>query len=424
MTSRNTELPSIGPRIARSQDRWLARSRIFPDTHRAFLARARSRTGSRLRPTLSLLGFSLAGAAAAAVVLFWLFGRPLRFEAHGLSRDQQGQVLVASHSRGTLDFSDGSTVVLDPRAQVSVDALHRDGATVVLHRGSLHATIQHRIRTSWEFRAGPFMVAVVGTGFDLDWNAERNALAVAVQEGAVRVSGCALPDLGVAAGQRATLQCPPGGNAQALALPSAPAPTESAPAAEPPSAVSAHNGVAASAPKLNADTADAAAPAATVEASDAAPADWGALLAQGRLREAYQAADAAGFEAQCDSATATQLLDLAEGALAGGRTDRATSALLRVRKKFAGSASSSSAAYRLGKIAFDRTGSSGDARTWFDVYLREVPSGALAREALGRLLEIEVRTGNAPAARARAEQYLRQYPGGPHAELARKVIAQ
>jgi TolA-binding protein len=147
-------------------------------------------------------------------------------------------------------------------------------------------------------------------------------------------------------------------------------------------------------------------------------------VAKGNLREAYAAAEGAGFDAECAAASPRELLDLADCALLAGRADRAGSALLTLRRRYPGSAAATSAAYKLGKVAFDQRGALGDARTWFDVYLREAPSGGLAREALGRLVEIEYRTGNTPAARQRAGQYLEQYPNGPHAELARRVLGQ
>jgi TolA-binding protein len=156
---------------------------------------------------------------------------------------------------------------------------------------------------------------------------------------------------------------------------------------------------------------------------DAGAADWRALAAKGKLRDAYAAAEAAGFEAECERASGRELLELADAALLAGRMDRANLALLAARRRYPGTPHAAAAAYRLGRMAFDQRGALGDARNWFQVYLQEAPSGGLAREAAGRLIEIDLRTGNVAAARARAEQYLRQYPDGPHAELARKVVA-
>ena len=62
------------------------------------------------------------------------------------------------------------------------------------------------------------------------------------------------------------------------------------------------------------------------------------------------------------------------------------------------------------------------AADWFSTYLREQPSGALAREALGRLIEAYQAAGDRVSARATAERYLKSYPDGPHATLARQAL--
>jgi hypothetical protein len=74
----------------------------------------------------------------------------------------------------------------------------------------------------------------------------------------------------------------------------------------------------------------------------------------------------------------------------------------------------------LGKIAADQLGSPGEAATWFETYLQEEPGGALAEQALGRMLEIRKRDPG--AARATAERYLARYPNGAYAALARSIV--
>jgi hypothetical protein len=55
--------------------------------------------------------------------------------------------------------------------------------------------------------------------------------------------------------------------------------------------------------------------------------------------------------------------------------------------------------------------------------VREQPSGALAREASGRLLEACIAAGDGAGARDAATRYLARYPSGPHAALARRVLS-
>jgi hypothetical protein len=62
-----------------------------------------------------------------------------------------------------------------------------------------------------------------------------------------------------------------------------------------------------------------------------------------------------------------------------------------------------------------------EAKRWFGESLAEAPSGTLAREASGRLIEACQRAGDAAGAKDAAREYLRVYPTGPHARLAESV---
>jgi outer membrane protein assembly factor BamD (BamD/ComL family) len=73
-------------------------------------------------------------------------------------------------------------------------------------------------------------------------------------------------------------------------------------------------------------------------------------------------------------------------------------------------------------LASDR-GRANEAVGWFQRYLAEEPSGPLAREAAGRLIELYRQSGDAASVRSAAESYLKNYPTGPHAGLARSVLA-
>jgi outer membrane protein assembly factor BamD (BamD/ComL family) len=79
-------------------------------------------------------------------------------------------------------------------------------------------------------------------------------------------------------------------------------------------------------------------------------------------------------------------------------------------------------AFTLGRIEYDDRRNYQGAARWFQSYLREEPSGGLAREAAGRLIEAQNAAGDMAAARESANAYLRKYPAGPHAGLARTVL--
>lgn len=115
---------------------------------------------------------------------------------------------------------------------------------------------------------------------------------------------------------------------------------------------------------------------------------------------------------------ADELLEQALSARSEGKLDTATGVLETLRKKHPGSPQAAIAAAYLGRDAARRDQRDA-ARRWFEIYLQEQPNGPLAREASGQLIELT--TG--PEQKERAREYLAQHPNGPHAPLARRVLA-
>ncbi|MCA9699094.1 MAG: tetratricopeptide repeat protein, partial [Myxococcales bacterium] len=97
--------------------------------------------------------------------------------------------------------------------------------------------------------------------------------------------------------------------------------------------------------------------------------------------------------------------------------------LERVRERFPDSEQSSEAAFLLGRMAADG-GDHGKAVTWFERYLDENPNGALAGDALGRLMDSYGSLAQTAKVRDAAERYLAAYPKGTHADKARKILGQ
>jgi TolA-binding protein len=150
--------------------------------------------------------------------------------------------------------------------------------------------------------------------------------------------------------------------------------------------------------------------------------DFRELATAGRYREALALVEQQGFGAECESLSARDLLTLASTARLAGRADRAREAYLAVRRRFPSSSEAGISAFSLGRLASDG-GRASDAMAWFKQYLSEQPSGALSREAAGRLLELLKQSGDEAQARAAATSYLKHYPNGPHAALAQSVLA-
>ena len=118
------------------------------------------------------------------------------------------------------------------------------------------------------------------------------------------------------------------------------------------------------------------------------------------------------------------MLELGNTARLAGNPARASEAYLAARQRFAGSGTAASAAFQLGRIAFDGARDYGAARRWFSAYLAEQPGGGLAQEALGRVMETEHRSGDRAAAQASARRYLARFPNGAHAALAQSLVAE
>jgi TolA-binding protein len=422
MNPQPAPLGSLARQVARSQDRLLADLDLIPGARQEFVKRAAPGPLPRSRV---LAVYALAGAMLALGLLLVVLklNRQLRFETQALqpSADDPLSLHAAASGGGRVSFSDGSTVAMEPASTLRVEAVTSRGASVRLDGGALQAAIEHRASARWDFHAGPFDIAVLGTRFDLRWDPRTSSLAMKVIEGSVQVSGCAMAVGVVSAGQSTELRCTEGrtvfllpqtrsGNSETASSDNH---SETATIS---SALSNAQAEPASRPEV------AASPSAKVEvAVDPAASDWRLSIAQGRLREAFAAADRAGFEQVCASANGRELLDLADAALLSGRTDNGKQALMLVRKKSGGSSASATAGYKLGRIAFDQ-GSMSEARGWFQSYLQEAPAGPLAREALGRLMEIDVRAGNMVNARETAREYLRRHPDGPQAKLAKELV--
>ncbi len=318
-----------------------------------------------------------------------------------------------------LTFSDGSKVRLAPSAHVRVTEVARSGAHVLVESGDVHVSVVHRDDTKWSVEAGPFEVRVTGTKFDVHWDPATTALVVRLEEGAVYVRGCnLLGDEGrlLQAGEQLDVSCRD--RAQHV-RPIAAAASDSRATAAP-----------IEAPTMISATALPDAPRATSivtataidEPAPSAKESAVSLARHGPHASAIMSAEANGFAATCDAAVSgSELLVLADSARYAGRFERAAEALEAARRRFPGSDPAATAAFELGRIAMDVRRDLAAAGDHFETYLRERPSGGLAREALGRALEARHRSGDNVRAEPLAVRYLAAYPEGPFAKLARKI---
>jgi transmembrane sensor len=308
-----------------------------------------------------------------------------------------------------LTFSEGSSVVVRPGGRVRVLGAEARGAHVLLEGGGIDVAITHRDSrgTAWTFDAGPLSVAVKGTRFHLAWSPREQFFTLGVSEGAVVVSGSCLSGARtLRAHERLEVACGQDGN---------PTPASAAlPAAQP------------HAPTSGAGQAALAQVPSAVPAPSAAPSErgWRELLRAGEHGEALKAAERADFKQVCQSATQGELLGLSDAARISGDLDKSTHALVTLRQRFPGSPNAATAAFSLGRIAFERRAAYAEAVRWFSTYLNEAPNGPLMGDAVGRLMEARYRQGDRAAARADAERYLHRFPKGPYASVAKRLLTE
>ncbi len=375
-----------------------------------------------------------AGAGAAVSLWVW-FRLPISFQIArtGTSEraDIPGRVGDPIEATGpapvALRFSEGSSVVLEQGGRARVLSAESAGARVLLETGTAEVSIVHRSQrpTHWNFDVGPFQVLVVGTKFRVSWNPHKQSFDLATWEGAVAITGtCLRGKRTVAAGEHVDLTCPSPHLALAAREPAhggradtePPGPPRLAP--EDAHLATGDDSAAARAGKSEGE----GGLGATAGGHSVAPKKWRELLRAGKLAEAYRFAEQSDFAKVCRTARASELIALADAARLAGRIDRAVEALLAVRQRFRDSSDAATAAFALGRIAFDKQSAFGDAVQWFTTYLHERPDGPLMGDAVGRLMESRGHQGDRQGAQADARRYLLRFPEGPYAARAREIL--
>ncbi|XXX79400.1 FecR family protein [Sorangium sp. So ce134] len=361
---------------------------------------------------------AFAASVSLLVFFFWRSERGLDYVVEGAA-DESGYVSVPVDHPASITFSDRTRIRAAAGARLRIDETKDEsGARISVERGRIEAEVTHTGHSDWRFAAGPFVVRVVGTRFELLWDADRERIEVILHEGSVEVEGYSGSGaVSVRAGQRfvgdalartllvsdSAAQGPepaPPTTAQGQGAEVAPAPPEAAAPPEPSSS-------------------ESPAPAA---APPAGKPSWTKLVSQGEFRRVVEEAAARGTQSCLASCDAADLNALADAARYVGQGELAEQALIALRARYA-SIAGSRAAFLLGRLEESR-GAAARARVWYETALREAPSGAFAAEALaGKMRAVQILEGPA-AARAVAQEYLRLYPSGVHAKTARQLADQ
>lgn len=376
-----------------------------------------------------------AAAALAVVLIAGAVSMRLRFTVSGATIADGNFVRAADAASATIAFSDGTRVDVEPRAAVRVADAGLRGADLVQERGRATYAVVHRPVAAWSVEAGPYRVRVTGTRFSVAWSPESGSFVAELYEGTVTIDG---PSAGggvrLRAGQRLRAAVPGAivveditGATGATATPAStgdpPATSPSGPAEAPTPAI-ATSAPTAPVPSGSATSAPAAsgAPDAAPSAAAAAPRSLAERLAQGESAAIADELEREGVAAFAARASAADLAIAADAARYAGKSALAGAALSALRSRHPGSREAALAAFHLGRAA--ESASPAAAAAWYDAYLNETGGGgALAIEARGRKMAVVARTAGNAAARPLAEAYLAQSPKGPHAALARSILA-
>jgi TolA-binding protein len=383
----------------------------------------RRRRSPRSRRAIVLGWGLLAATFCVAATVFFLRERVLTFEvAHG--KLGEGGYIVSESSDASVRFSDHSELDLEPGTRLRVSQLEVRGARMMLEGGLLHVHIRPRPAASWAIDAGPYVVHVTGTEFDLSWKVEDQTLDLRLTRGSVTVEGpLANGGIRMQAGQHLVAKASDG----SLSIvdersPDAPQPivpslTPAAPGPE--TTLSAATPAALRGASSTPPVAERAATLAS--RSVAAATGWSARVAHGDFAGVIEGVERQGVDKTLVEASLPDLAAVADAARYERRQDIARRALVALRTRFAGSVQARDAAFFLGGLA-ENQDESASALEGYETYLREALNGPYASQALGRRFMLVQRLEGAEAARPFATQYLSRFPDGPYAPNARKLL--
>jgi hypothetical protein len=142
-------------------------------------------------------------------------------------------------------------------------------------------------------------------------------------------------------------------------------------------------------------------------------------VAEGAFEQVVRDALRRGVNKVLHAAPAADLAALADAARYEGEDALAVRALLSLRTRFAASSDAKAAPYFLARVSRGER-----ALHWYETYLREQPDGAFVAPALGALMNLHDKRGEQGAAAECARAYLRRAPAGPHAAMARTILAR
>jgi TolA-binding protein len=408
----------------------------------ARLAARRRRRGLALG--VSFVGFATAAAAGLILVRSGkhLLGPrggqgssgAIAYRIEGGEIGDSGYIRSFDSNGSLLRFAEGTELRLMTGARGRLSSVDERGARLAIEEGEAEVKVTPRPGARWLVDAGPFLITVKGTVFTAAWDGATEQLDIRMKKGLISVSGpFADGVMAVRAGQHLAVnvrrrevllrqldRSELGGEETQLdqvdgdgeAGPAAPGEDETSSPASP-----------ASTSGDGEDAAPSTGGAGTRGHPGLAPGRWAAALAVGDLDDILRDARRHGWRRSMAHASSEDLAALADAARYRRRNEIAREALMTERLRFPKSERASDAAFLLGRMVESKGDDLGRALEWYDVYLKEAPSGAYSSEALGRKMTATQRLEGAAAARQIADEYIRRFPKGTYAGAARALLS-
>lgn len=309
-----------------------------------------------------------------------------------------------------LNFSEGSRVILEPGARGRVARATSHGATMVLENGRARIDVVHRADTDWQILAGPYVVQVAGTSFEVSYNVATQTFELDMREGVVRVTGPGLAVPGEIRGTQRLLLAP--GSA---GRPPAASATPIAPTVNEATIPEVNPGAQHATPDIQSNPGTGA-----VIGKRKGADSWSQLGMKAQHKEIVGLAERQGIDNALNSASGPDLFALANAARFTGKHQLADKAYRAVRNRFSSSGEASSAAFFLGRL--HENSNSAVAIGWYEQYVAESPAGAWVAEALGRRMVLLNAAQSGAAAQKAAQDYLQRFATGPYAGFAQKIL--
>lgn len=386
------------------------------------LERLRLRERRRVRRRVVAIGIVACALAVGGGYSLHSRERALTYQVDGSSGVGSigSYVSAPSDSPVALRFSEGSQVVFAPKARGRVAQTTRRGATMVLENGRARADIVHRNNTDWQVYAGPYVLNVTGTSFDVSYEVATQTFELNMHTGSVRVTGPGLVrPIEVADAQRLVLSATAVDPQQAAAASSS-VELAPAPAVPPASETKPEIGVVPQSSALRGTTIerrDSAVGAVSPVRTDGL--SWSQLAANGQYSQILEQAQRRGTGNVLASASSADLLAFGNAARFSGKYALATHAYQAVRERFSRSAAASSAAFFLGRLS--ESSDPNAAIGWYERYVAEAAGGSWVAEARGRTMVILHNTKGPAASVPAAKDYLANFPNGPYAGFAKQI---